>query len=115
MENNELKLNEYQELAQEFAIYPMPVIYPALGITGEAGEVSDKIKKWIRDNGWSPFQPISTSDAEAVALELGDVLWYIAALAHDLGFPLSDIASMNIKKLSSRKKRNAIKGSGDDR
>lgn len=108
-------LNKYQDDAQEFAIYPMPVIYPALGITGEAGEVSDKIKKWIRDKGWSPFQPIDAKDSESVAYELGDVLWYVAAFAHDLGYSLNDIAKMNISKLSSRKERDKIKGSGDNR
>jgi len=51
----------------------------------------------------------------AIAKEIGDVLWYIAADARDLGFTLEEIAKMNIEKLESRQKRNVISGSGDDR
>ena len=50
MEKKELTLNQYQKMALETAIYPQPIIYPTLGLTGEAGEVSDKVKKVLRDN-----------------------------------------------------------------
>lgn len=105
--------NEYQELITQFAKYPekgqmsqLALAYCALGLTGEAGEYSEKVKKWIRDGAFEP--------AEA-AKELGDVLWYLARSAHELGYPLSHIAQMNIEKLTSRKERNALGGNGDNR
>ena len=70
MEKKELTLNEYQEMAMETAIYPQPIIYPTLGLTGEAGEVSDKVKKVIRDNN-----SVFTEDRKKeIAKEVGDVL-----------------------------------------
>ena len=72
MENKELTLNEYQQLALETAIYPNPIIYPTLGLTGEAGEVSDKVKKVLRDN-----DSVFTDEKKLeIAKEIGDVLWY---------------------------------------
>ena len=103
-----MELDEYQKRAEKFAVYPdnFKVIYPSLGLVGEAGEVAEKVKKWLRDGA---------IDKEEVAKELGDVMWYMAALARDLGYPLSDIAQMNLDKLTSRKKRGKIRGSGDNR
>jgi NTP pyrophosphatase (non-canonical NTP hydrolase) len=108
-----MKLNEYQEDAIETAIYGegQKIIYPTLGLAGEAGEVADKVKKVLRDNDGVFTDDIKTS----VAKEIGDVLWYIAALSRDLGYTLEDIAKMNIEKLESRKQRNVISGSGDER
>jgi len=104
-------LNNYQMQAKKFAIYPehMKVVYPALGLAGEAGEVADKVKKIYRDD---------RTDARflaEIAKEIGDVMWYCAALADDLGFDLQQIAEMNIYKLKSRKAAGKIGGSGDDR
>jgi len=104
-------LNNYQMQAREFAIYPesSKVTYPALGLAGEAGEVADKVKKIIRDK---------RDDARfkgEIAKEIGDVLWYCAVLADDLGFSLQQVAEMNIYKLKSRKVAGTIGGSGDDR
>ena len=96
MENNNLTLDEYQQLALETAIYPNPIIYPTLGLTGEAGEVTDEKKLEI-------------------AKEIGDVLWYCATLSHDIGFKLSDIGKMNYDKLHSRQLRGKLHGSGDNR
>lgn len=108
-----MKLNTYQEAAIETAIYGegQKIIYPTLGLAGEAGEVADKVKKVLRDNDGVFTDDIKTS----VAKEIGDVLWYIAALSRDLGYTLEDIAKMNIEKLESRKQRNVISGSGDER
>ena len=111
MEKKELTLNEYQEMAMETAIYPQPIIYPTLGLTGEAGEVSDKVKKVIRDNN-----SVFTEDRKKeIAKEVGDVLWYIATLSHDIGYKLEDIAKMNYEKLRSRQLRGKLHGSGDNR
>ena len=112
-----ITLNEYQEMALETAIYPeaFKAIYPALGITGEAGEVSDKIKKLIRDKGYKGGLIESDKDREDIALELGDVLWYVATLANDIGYNLEEIAILNYSKLQKRKEQGKIGGSGDHR
>jgi NTP pyrophosphatase (non-canonical NTP hydrolase) len=99
---------EYQKKAVEFAIYPeaYKVIYPTLGLCGEAGEVAEKVKKQVRDGNFNRHE---------VAKELGDVLWYLANLANDIGYSLSEVAAINVDKLQSRKDRNVISGSGDNR
>lgn len=109
-----MTLNDYQCKALETAVYPkeQKVIYPALGLTGESGEVADKVKKVIRDKGGN-FQPFDVR--LAIAKELGDTLWYCATLANDLGFTLEDVAKMNVDKLQSRKQRGVLSGSGDNR
>lgn len=108
-----MSLNEYQKGALETAVYPEQyrVIYPALGLAGEAGEVADKIKKVIRDEGGK----VDEQRRLDVAKEIGDVLWYCAVLASDLGFELEEIGMMNYEKLKSRKERGKIGGSGDNR
>jgi NTP pyrophosphatase (non-canonical NTP hydrolase) len=82
-----------------------------LGIGDEAGEVLAIFKKWIRDDD----ADIALLDTANVAKELGDVLWYVAVLAHDLGLSLDEIAEANIAKLRSRQQRGTLTGSGDDR
>lgn len=111
MIKNNWNLNNYQRQAKETAIYPenAKIVYPALGLAGEAGEVADKVKKTIRDG---------RNDAEyyhQIAKELGDVLWYCAVLADDLGYSLQQIAEMNVYKLQVRKAMGTIGGDGDDR
>ena len=102
-----MNFDEYQKFARSTAIYPdeCKVVYPALGLCGEAGEVAEKVKKNIRDG----------KSLDGVGLELGDVLWYISALADDLGVTLEEVAQANVDKLTSRKERNMIGGSGDNR
>ena len=106
-----MNFNEYQKLARSTAVYPeeSKVIYPALGLCGEAGEVADKIKKTIR--GDSTLEKATGSIVD----ELGDVLWYLAILADDLGVELEDVAKWNVDKLQRRMKSNKIKGDGDNR
>ncbi len=109
-----MTLNEYQEHALETAVYPekYKVVYPALGLAGEAGETADKIKKVLRgDDGGV----LTDEKRQAVAMEIGDVLWYCATLAHDLGYDLDTIAQMNYAKLKSRQERGKLSGSGDNR
>lgn len=106
-------INEYQLKALKYAIYPenARIIYPTLGLTGEAGEVSDKVKKVIRDHNGE----FSDEIKKEIMKEIGDVLWYCATLANDLGFNLSEVATENINKLESRFQRNKLGGSGDNR
>lgn len=110
-----MDFNDYQRHTDDTAIYPDAgngnFIYPALGLCGEAGEVAERIKKVLRDaNGHM------TLDRKTGLLnELGDVLWYVARLAREIGIPLDYIAEYNIKKLSSRKERNVLHGSGSNR
>lgn len=108
-----MELNEYQKKALETKVYGSgnDIIYPALGLTNEAGEVSGKIKKVLRDNNGV----FNIENKRKIADELGDVLWYLAACAEDLGYSLNEIAEMNIDKLLSRRERGVIQGSGDNR
>lgn len=110
---NTYTFEEYQNAAWKTAMYPgkgKNIYYPALGL-GEAGEVQGKIKKIMRDDGG-----IVTEDKkQAIKAELGDVLWYIAALATEMGLNLGEIAEANTAKLTSRQERGTITGSGDDR
>ena len=85
--------------------------YPALGLSGEAGEVAEHAKKAIRDDGGQ----VTEERRAAMAKELGDVLWYVAQLASELGLKLEDIAQANLDKLLSRQQRGVLSGSGDDR
>ena len=80
-------------------------------MAGEAGEVADKVKKIIRDNS----SKINNEKALEIAKEIGDVLWYCATMANDLGFDLETIAKMNYEKLRSRQQRGVISGNGDNR
>ena len=108
-----LELNDYQKAALATAIYPQEkkIIYPLIGLAGETGEVADKIKKEIRDRD-SEF---GTDSRREIAKEIGDVMWYLASLANDLGYTLDDIARMNIEKIQSRQHRDKIHGDGDNR
>lgn len=108
-----MDINQYQDEALKTAVFPadMRIIYPTLGLAGETGEVADKVKKEIRDHN-AEFSPEARQE---IAKELGDVLWYMANLAHALGYTLEDIAQINIKKIQSRQRRGQIHGQGDNR
>ena len=98
-----MDMTEYQEDAIETAIYPdnAKILYPTLGLVGEAGEVAEKVKKVIRDEGG-----VFTEEKKVeLAKELGDVLWYIANIAADIDMELNLIATMNLDKLASRAER----------
>ena len=107
-----MNFNDYQDQANDTAIYPNEsrLVYPALGLTGEAGEVADKIKKLIRDK-----RTLDAQERIEIAKEVGDVLWYVAAMARDLGVDMDTMAQMNLEKLRDRAKRDVIGGSGDNR
>lgn len=104
---------EYETLIKKTAIYPeagsgskLSLAYTALGLTGEAGEFSEKVKKWVRDG---------TINKSLAVKELGDVLWYVTASAHELGYTLQDVAEINTVKLLARKEAGTLQGSGDTR
>jgi len=106
-----ITFNDYQEFTSTTRVYKDKIIYPALGLSGEAGEVAEKIKKLLRDHDGN----ITPEYAAEVAKEIGDVLWYCAALSADIGYSLGDIAEINVQKLTKRKEENKIHGSGDNR
>ena len=108
-----MDLSEYQQISRRTAEYPRGawLAYPALGLAGEAGEVAEHAKKAIRDDGGS----VSDERKDAMSKELGDVLWYVAQLASELGLGLEEIAQENLAKLSSRQQRGVLSGSGDNR
>lgn len=96
-------LKDYQIDTRDTRAYPdeYAVVYPALGLAGEAGEVANRIKKSLR--GGTDF------DIVKVAEELGDVMWYVAALCDDLGISLEDVCRENIAKLARRQAANDIR------
>jgi NTP pyrophosphatase (non-canonical NTP hydrolase) len=109
-----MNLLNYQDKSQETAIYPgqgqnAGLAYAALGLVGESGEVANKVKKVLRGD-------VRTLDCRgAIADEIGDILWYCAALATELGLDLDDIAQNNLDKLTDRQRRGTIQGDGDKR
>lgn len=108
-----MELNEYQKEAYKNAQYGYgdKVIYPTLGLCGEAGELANKVKKVLRDNNGK----MSPDRKKAILAELGDNLWYIGAIATDLDATLEDVALSNLAKLKDRRERDMIKGDGDNR
>jgi len=109
-----MNFEDYQKKSRKTALYPNVgenFIYPTIGLSGETGEVSEKIKKVIRDKGGK----IDSETREMIKKELGDVLWYVSQLASELGLSLDDIAEKNIEKLYSRLERGKLQGSGDNR
>ncbi len=112
-----MTLDDYQQGALRTAQYPEAarLLYPALKLAGEAGEVAEKLGKLMRDEGWRPGLALADDQRDALAKELGDVLWYVAVLAHDLGVPLEQVAAGNLAKLADRAARGVLGGSGDDR
>lgn len=111
-------LNEYQRDALATAMYPDKgnnLIYPALKLNGEAGEVAEKIGKNWRNLGITGGSVLNPEQKLAIIKELGDCLWYLAALAEELGVDLSHVAKLNIEKLRDRHARGVIKSEGDDR
>ena len=109
-----MQLNDYQRDSRTTARYPdlgSNLIYPTLGLAGEAGEVAEKVKKLIRDrNG-----VVDERFKQDLALELGDVLWYVAQLSAELGLTLDEVGRMNLEKLKSRSTRGTLHGEGDHR
>lgn len=105
---------DYQKKSRKTAFYPNVnhnFIYPVLGLAGESGEVAEKIKKVLRDKEGK----VDEKTRQEIVKEMGDVLWYLANLAAELGVSLEEVAQKNLEKLQSRKERNKLHGSGDNR
>lgn len=112
--------NEYQRRARETAVYPtaQAIAYPVVGMANEAGEALGIVKKSMRGD----FDLLRADDLPAMLphtrklmKELGDVQWYVAMAAEDLGLTLSELMEYNLGKLSDRARRGVIQGDGDDR
>jgi NTP pyrophosphatase (non-canonical NTP hydrolase) len=114
--DNPVDWDEYQRWCVE-GVLPsthtpqLPLIYPTLGLVGEAGEFADKVKKLIRDGNVGTPRETETE----LAKELGDVLWYLAVCADYIGFDLSTVMEMNMEKLNKRREEGKVHGSGDNR
>jgi NTP pyrophosphatase (non-canonical NTP hydrolase) len=106
--------DDYQRAAMRTARdkdAPDEFMHLVLGLVGEAGEIAEKVKKWVRDDN----SDLARLDRDDMAKELGDVLWYSAVLAEFLGFSLNDVARRNVDKLADRQRRSVLGGSGDNR
>ena len=106
--------DKYQRECKKTAVYPKvgkSFVYPLLGLVGEAGEVSEKIKKLFRDDGGK----LTSERKEEIVKELGDTLWYMAQLSTELDIKFSNVVKANLEKLSSRKARGKLHGDGDNR
>ena len=105
---NTMEMQSYQQQAFTTATESSRnIYYMTLGLTGEAGEVANKVKKVMRDG--------KALDLDDIKKELGDVLWYVAGLCTVTGIPLEEVAKANLEKLADRQKRGVIGGSGDNR
>lgn len=102
-----MTLDDYQAQAMQTRLPTAVTPYIALGLVGEVGELYGKWAKVIRDEG--------TMDRQDTIAELGDILWFLAALCEDLGTTLEEVAQYNLDKLHSRALRNTLQGSGDTR
>jgi len=112
-----MEIKEYQEIIKKTAIYPkdVGVMYCALGLSGESGEVAEKIKKLIRDTNYLEERDYSDDFKKGLKKELGDVIWYVTALASEFNLTLEEILQSNYEKLIARRETNTLHGSGDNR
>lgn len=104
-----MTIQEYNDFVISMKVYPEEheIIYPALGLSGESGEVAEKVKKWLRGD--------KELDVAEVVKELGDIMWYVVSMADDLGSSLSEVIEKNVIKLKDRTERGVRKGDGDNR
>ena len=115
-----MNLNEYQSEAQSFAVND-DLMHFTFGLLEEAGEAAGVLKRVFRDDPgyWDSDSNydygVSYMARDKLIMELGDILWHVALVANNLGYSLEAVADLNIQKLQSRKERDMIKGSGDDR
>lgn len=125
MTNEQISLKTYMQLVENVAFYPQvnahnmaAATYLVLGLCGEAGEVSEKFKKIIRDEQLDPtvkLSALSVEQQEEILNEMGDVVWYVARIAVEIGKDINEVLQVNYDKLMSRYHRGMIGGSGDNR
>lgn len=116
-------LNGYQYAATSTAVYPgqgtfWGMLYVSLQGASEAGEFAGKVAKLQRDDGAHPSMhpmELPQDKRNALILELGDELWYVAARCNELGITLEECARANLIKLKKRYERGTLGGSGDNR
>lgn len=115
-------MHDYPSKIEKFAIYPhagnqnvTSLLYCTLGLAGESGEFTEKVKKVWRDTGVDLNAVVTGERRDEMLKELGDVLWYVARAAHELGSSLDEVAELNVEKLQSRFDRGVLGGSGDNR
>ena len=107
-----MKVKEYEQFMSTSKVYDcLPIIYPVLGLNGEAGEAAEKVKKCLRDNNGK----FDEETKEAIKKELADVLWYIWATADDMNIGLAEIMEIGIKKVKERQETHTVHGNGDNR
>lgn len=99
--------DEYQTESRKTRKTSADESYALLGLSGEVGELHSYLAKAVRD-GYE-------LDYATVVKELGDILWFVSAIADDFDISLTDIATVNVDKLQSRATRGTIEGSGDNR
>ena len=109
-----MELGDYQRRSRATAVYPgagADLLYPTLGLCGEAGEVAEKVKKMLRDDDGV----LTVERRTALGAELGDVLWYLAQVATEAGLELDVLATENLEKLRSLAQCDVLTGDGDER
>lgn len=108
-----MTFEEYQEKARKTAIYPKEVglAYVTLGLTGEAGEIANKVKKVFRDSNGE----LTGEARQSIAGEICDLMWYVSALCDELNISMNMLAEVGIQKLEDRQQRGTLHGSGDNR
>lgn len=103
-----MELNKYQDEAMSYRLPTANETYAVMGLVGEVGEFYSIMAKEVRDG-------VKAENSENLVKELGDILWFVAALAHDFGLSLDELAKLNLEKLEGRKNRGKLHGSGNDR
>ena len=113
-------MSRYQDTATQVAFYPgqgtpLGVAYCALKLNGEAGELAEHVGKAMRDDGYVVREELTPARKLSLIREMGDVMWYLAALCNELDIRMEQVAYANLNKLSSRSERGTLSGSGDNR
>lgn len=125
--------DHYQRLTEKSAIHPgrgtfVGIMYLTGKLAGEAGEVAELIFKALRDDNiaieaqsgkfgqdYFAFENFSDERKAKLVKELGDVLWYVARLADEIGVDLSEVMGENLLKLQQRSAKGKLHGDGSDR